>query len=83
LRKHEPWFDEGSWKLLDQRKQTKLQWLQDSSKINGDILKNIRVRREDSRYFRNKKRDYLKDKISELPTNSKDKNIRDLYRGMK
>jgi hypothetical protein len=27
-----------------------------------------------------KKREYLKDKINELATNSKDKNITDLYR---
>jgi hypothetical protein len=40
------------------------------------------VRREASRYFRNKKREYLKDKINELATNSKNKNIRDLYRGI-
>jgi hypothetical protein len=38
------------------------------------------VRREASRYFRNKKREYLKDKINELATNSKNKNIRDMYR---
>jgi hypothetical protein len=31
---------------------------------------------------RNKKREYLKDKINELATNSKNKNIRDLYRGI-
>jgi hypothetical protein len=29
LKKHKPWFDEGCSKLLDQRKQAKLQWLQD------------------------------------------------------
>jgi hypothetical protein len=28
LKKHTPWFDEGCTKLLDQRKQVKLQWLQ-------------------------------------------------------
>jgi hypothetical protein len=52
LKKHKPWFDEGCSKLLDQRKQAKLQWLQDQSEINGDNL-NI-VRREASRHFRNK-----------------------------
>jgi hypothetical protein len=57
-----------------------LQWLQDPSKINGDNMNN--VRREANRYFRNKKRDYLKDKINELATNSKYKNIRNLYRGI-
>jgi hypothetical protein len=30
----------------------------------------------------NKKREYMKDKINELETNSKNKNIRDLYRGI-
>jgi hypothetical protein len=29
-----------------------------------------------------KKREYLKDKINELATRSKNKNIRDLYRGV-
>jgi hypothetical protein len=48
--------------------------------VNGDNLNN--VRREASRYSRNKKRKYLKDKIDELTTNSKNKNIRDLCRGI-
>jgi hypothetical protein len=30
--------------------------------------------------FRNKKREYLKDKIDELATKSKNKNIRNLYK---
>jgi hypothetical protein len=54
LKKHKPRFDKARWKLVDQRKQAKLQWLQDPSEINGE---NPRiVRREVSRYFRNKKR---------------------------
>jgi hypothetical protein len=57
-----------------------LQWLQNPSEINGHNLKI--VRREASRYFRNKKREYLKGKINERATNSKNKNIRDLYRGI-
>jgi hypothetical protein len=32
---------------------------------------------ETSRHFRNKKRQYLKDKIDELTTNSRNKNIKD------
>jgi hypothetical protein len=40
------------------------------------------VKREATRHFRNKKREYLKNKINELATNSKNKNIRDLYRGI-
>jgi hypothetical protein len=79
LTKHKPWFNEGCSKLLDQRKQPKLLWLQDPSEINGDNLNNARC--ETGRYFRNKKREYLNDKINELATNSKNK-IRDLYRGI-
>jgi hypothetical protein len=57
-----------------------MQWLQHPIKIKGDNLDN--VRREASRYFRNKKKVYLKDRINELATNSKNKNIRDLYIGI-
>ena len=39
-------------------------------------------RREASRHFRNKKKAYLKAKIEDLETNSKIKNIRDLYTGI-
>jgi uncharacterized protein YaaR (DUF327 family) len=80
LKKHKPRFDEGCSNLLDQRKEAKLQWLQDPNETNGDNLNN--VRREASRHFRNNKREYLKDKINELATSSKNTNIRDLYRGI-
>jgi hypothetical protein len=49
LKKCKPWFDAGCSKLLDQRKQAKLQWLRDPSEINGDNLNNIRC--EASRHF--------------------------------
>jgi hypothetical protein len=52
--------------------------LQDPSEANEDNLSD--VRREGSRHFRNEKREYLKDKINELESNSKNKNTRDLYR---
>jgi uncharacterized protein YaaR (DUF327 family) len=66
LKKHKPWFDEGCSKLVDQKKQAKLQWLQDPSEINGDNLNNVRCKA--NRYFKNKKREYLKDKINEFAT---------------
>jgi hypothetical protein len=31
LKKHKPWFDEGCSRLLDQRTEAALQWLQDPS----------------------------------------------------
>jgi hypothetical protein len=48
--------------------------------VNEDNLRN--VRRDASRRFRNKKRKYLKGKITDIELNSKNKNIRDLYRGI-
>jgi hypothetical protein len=75
--KNRPWFDKGCPKLLNQKKEAKLHWLQNQSVINGDNMHNARC--EASRYFRNKKRKYLKDRINELATNSKNKNVRDLY----
>ena len=52
LKQHKPWFDGEYLGFLDQRKQAKLQWVQDPSQSNVDNLKNIRL--EASRYFRNK-----------------------------
>jgi hypothetical protein len=63
-------------RLLDQRKQAKLQWLQNPREINGNNLNN--VRRKARRHFTNKKREYLKNEISWPAMNSK--NNRDLYR---
>jgi hypothetical protein len=80
VQKHKPWFNEGCSELLGQRKQANLQWLQEPSEINGDNLNNVRY--EVSRHFRNKMKEYLKGKINELAANSKNKNIRDQYRGI-
>jgi hypothetical protein len=80
LKHSKQWFDDKCSKLVDQRKQAKLQLLQDPHQTNGDNMQNLR--RETSRIFRNKKREYLKGRINELETNNKNKNIRDLYRGI-
>jgi hypothetical protein len=50
-----PCFDEVCSKLVDRRKQAKLQWLQDPSDANEDNLSD--VRREAGRHFGNKKRE--------------------------
>jgi DNA anti-recombination protein RmuC len=78
LKRYKPWFDKECVGFLDQRKQAKMQWIQDSSQSNLDNLNN--VRRDASRHFRNKKKTYLKTKFEELETNSKIKNIRYLHR---
>jgi hypothetical protein len=80
LQQHKPRFDDECSKLIDRRKQAKLQWLQNPIQVNGDNMNN--VRHEASRTFRTKKREYLKNKINELETNSKNWNIRDLHRGI-
>ena len=72
--------DEECLGILDQRKQAKMQWIQDPSQSNVDNLNT--VRRDASRHFRNKKKVYLRAKIEELETNSKINTIRDLYRGI-
>jgi hypothetical protein len=61
-------------------RQVSLQWLQNPNQTHRESLNN--VRHKIGRTFRNKKREYLKEKINELETNSKDINIRDLYRGI-
>jgi len=57
-----------------------MQWIQDPSQSKVHNLNN--VRRDDSRHFGNKKKEYSKAKIEELETNSKIKNIRGLWKGI-
>jgi hypothetical protein len=80
LNHRKPWFDKGYSELLDQRKQAKLEWLQDPSEMNEDNLNNTKY--EASGHFRNKKRQYLKDRIIEFAANSKNINFTDLYKGI-
>jgi hypothetical protein len=47
--------------LVDQRKQAKLQWLQDPSEANENLSD---IRQEAGKHFRNKKREYLKELAS-------------------
>jgi hypothetical protein len=57
-----------------------LQWLEDSSQSSGDNFNT--VRRETSRHYRNKIKEYLKGKINQSGTHGKNMNIRDLCRGI-
>ena len=52
LKQHKPCFDEECLGSLDQRKQAKMQWVQDPNQSNVDSLNN--VRREAGRHFRKK-----------------------------
>jgi hypothetical protein len=78
LKHHKPCFHEECLQLLGGRKKAKMQWLQDPNQSNVDNLNN--VKHEAGRCFSNKIKEYLKAKIDELETNSKIKNIRDLYK---
>jgi hypothetical protein len=80
LMQHKLWFVEECLGFIDQRKQAKMQWVQGTGQSSVDNLN--RVRREPSRHFRNKKKEYLKTKIEELETNSTIKNMRNWYRGI-
>ena len=51
-KQHKPWFDTECLDFLDQRKQDKMQWIQDPSRSNVDNVNN--VRRDASRHFRKK-----------------------------
>jgi len=57
LKQHKPWFDEECLGFLDQRKQAKMQWVQDPNQSNVDNLNNVRP--DASKHFRNKKKAYL------------------------
>ncbi|KAJ4440865.1 hypothetical protein ANN_10712 [Periplaneta americana] len=67
--------------VVEKRKQANLKFLQDPVEANRDNYFN--ERREASRTLRNKKGHYLKEKLDEVETNSMNKNIRDLYEGIK
>ena len=79
LKQHKPRFNEERLRFLDQKKQAKMQWLQDRKQSNLDNINNVRCKT--SRHFSIKRKEYLEDKIDELDTNSKIKNIGDLFRG--
>jgi hypothetical protein len=73
MKQHKLWFYEECLGLLDQRKQAKMQWVQNPSQRNVDNLSN--VRREARRHLRNKQKICLQPNIDELENTSKIKNI--------
>jgi hypothetical protein len=61
IKQLKPWFHKECLGILDQRKQAKMQWIQDPSQSNVNNLN--KVRRDASRHFRNKKKAYFKVKL--------------------
>ena len=53
LKQQKPWFGEECFGFLVQRKQGKIQWVQDPNQRNVDNLNNVRL--EASRHFRKKR----------------------------
>jgi hypothetical protein len=74
VKENKPRFGDECSKSIDQWNQAQLQWLQNPRQINGDNLQNLRL--ETSKTFRNKKKEYLKDKINEFEINNINKNLR-------
>jgi hypothetical protein len=75
MKKHKSWFYERSSNLWDERKLTKLQWLQDPGRINWGNLNTIEFETISEIETEN-----LKNKINKISTKSKSKIISDLYR---
>jgi hypothetical protein len=63
--------------FLDQRNQSKMQWLEDSIHRNVNNLNNV-IREARSHFWKSRK-EYLKSEFNELETSSKNKIIRNLY----
>ncbi|KAJ4426281.1 hypothetical protein ANN_27093 [Periplaneta americana] len=80
-KKKKPWFDKDCCMVVERKKQAKFKFLRDPVEANRDNYFN--KSREANRRLRNKKRDYLKEKLNDVETNNKNKNIRDLYKGIK
>jgi hypothetical protein len=81
LKQHKLQFERGcSKRTLYQRKQAELQLLQDLRIINRNNHNNERC--VANRHLRIEKQEYLKDKMNKPERTSKNKNIRDLNRGM-
>ena len=58
LKLHKPWFDENCLRILDKKKQVKMQWLQNPNQSRVYNLNT--VKRETRRHFRKKEKEYLK-----------------------
>jgi hypothetical protein len=68
---HKARFDDECSKLVDKRKEAKLQWSQDLGEVNECNLSD--ARREGSRHFRNNEKEYMKDINKQLESNGKNK----------
>ncbi|PSN41362.1 hypothetical protein C0J52_19113 [Blattella germanica] len=68
-RQSRKWFDEECVDMVHKRKLAKMNWMREPNEINSEQLRSIR--RETIRFLKNKKREYLKEKINDLEINAK------------
>ena len=80
-RQNKEWFDEGCADIVKKRKVAKMNWLYEQNEENLEQLSSIR--QETTRLLKNKNREYLREKINDLEMNAKNKNIRELYQGIR
>jgi hypothetical protein len=66
----------GRYKLADQSKRAKLQWLQDLSQVNGDNLNNARCQVRG--HFKNQEQEYLNTTLMNMHYTVRTLNIRHL-----
>ena len=79
--KNKPWFDDECADLVKQRQQARIKWLQDPNQINAEAYSELK--RRTSSTFRSKKRVYMKEKINEIGKNNANKDVRNMYRGIR
>jgi len=75
--RNKPWFAEECLKLHEERKQARQELLSNKSEANANHYSNGNETNA-TRVFRNKKREYLMQKIQEIEENVKTNNIRSL-----
>ena len=77
---NKPWFNEECSELANKRKQTELLWLQNPNDQTAEYFSNVRL--VTCRMFRENKRHYMKANVNKLEENSKNTNIREMYKGI-
>ncbi|PSN38275.1 hypothetical protein C0J52_16898 [Blattella germanica] len=80
-RQSRKWFDEERVDMVHKRKLAKMNWMRVPNEQNSEQL--FSIRRETTRFLKIKKREYLKEKINDLEINAKNRNIRELYQGIR
>ncbi|PSN44834.1 hypothetical protein C0J52_16203 [Blattella germanica] len=76
-RQSRKWFEDECADMVNKRKLAKMNWMREPNEQNSEQLCSIRL--ETTIFLKNKKREYLKEKINDLEINAKNRNIRELY----